>query len=211
MKAVCFMVCTWVQKNTSDYAFCHSAFLKWLTPERLASRIKVRVCLCGGYSLCRDKLTFMPMDSYETQASRIHIFVMEGLRKPYNYCLQDWEKNFLFFICICLLLSLSVIQLALRAGRRVILTIFFMLDIWPHQWESLSGSRVGELHILHVHASMDDDSRSNILFRAWETCARSALKLCHVTISKKMYFTVAKIVLLGFSKAFVETLGICLS
>lgn len=35
---------------------------------------------------------------------------------------------------------------------------------------------LGESHILHVHASVNDHSRSTILFRAQESCARSALK-----------------------------------
>lgn len=59
-------------------------------------------------------------------------------------------------------------------------------------------SRVGESYILHVHASVDGHSRSDILLRARETCARSALKFCHVTIFKKVYFTVAKIWGRGF-------------
>lgn len=150
-KAIYFMVCTSVQKNTSVCTFCQSALLKWVTSESLASRVKVWVCLHGGYSLCRDKLTFMSVDSYETQASRI-----QGLWKPYNYCLQDWvEKILFFFFGICLLLALSVIQLALRPGRRVILARFFLSDVWCHQRKSLCCSRVGGSYALHVDTSMD--------------------------------------------------------
>lgn len=96
------MVCTCVQKNTSVYAFCHSALLECLTPEKLASRIKVRVSLRGGYSLCRDKLTFVPVESYEMQASRIPIFPIKGLQKPYSYSLQDWMKKKIFLSFIYL-------------------------------------------------------------------------------------------------------------
>lgn len=65
------MVCTSVQKNSPICIFCHSALLKWLSPERLVSRMKVRVCLHEGYGVCGEKLTFVPVGSQETQASQI--------------------------------------------------------------------------------------------------------------------------------------------
>lgn len=97
------------------------------------------------------------------------------------------------FFCMCFLLALSLLQLAQCAGKRVILTGFFMSDVWSHQWKSLCDSWIGESCVLHVRGSVDDRSRSNILLKVQETCARSALKLCYVTISKKVYFIVAKI------------------
>lgn len=123
-------------------AFRHSALLEWPAPERLSSLMKVRVCLHGGYSLCRDEPTFMLIDSCETQASRIYIFMVQGLRKPYNYCLQDCLENILlfFFFLVCALLALSLIQPAPCAGIRVILTSSFMSGVWSHPWKLLCGS-----------------------------------------------------------------------
>lgn len=132
------------------------------------------------------------MDSCETQASRIPIFPYKGY-KSLTITVYKTEWTTFFFFCMCFLLALSLLQLAQCAGKKVILTGFFMSDVWSHQWKSLCGSWIGGSCVLHVRGSVDDCSRSNILLKVQENCARSALKLCHVTISKKVYVTVAKI------------------
>lgn len=101
-KAICFMVCTSVQKNSPIYIFCHSALLKSLSPERLVSRMKVSLpawrlwCLWRETDLCACGL---PGNTGIPDYPRLHIFQYKGYESHPVYKTK-WKTLFfssLFF------------------------------------------------------------------------------------------------------------------
>lgn len=131
--------------------FYHSALQEWLSSERLVSRMKVRVCVHEGYGVCGEKMTFEPVCSEETQASQIIHLSIQGLWSLPVYKTKWKNILFLLFLCLFFFHTMCLDHLSLSAGIRGILMSFFMSDVWPLQWKSLSGTQVGKSYILHYN------------------------------------------------------------
>lgn len=78
MKITCLMVCTSVQKN----AFYHGALTAVADTRGTGFQDKGQSVPSWTLQFCRDMVTFVPVDFYETQTSKIQIFAIEGLQKP---------------------------------------------------------------------------------------------------------------------------------
>lgn len=158
MKAISFMVCISLWKNSSVCIFYHSALLKWLSPET-------------GFQdewrsefACMKVMVFVernwPLRLWAPRKHRdpkLYIFQHKGYEAILSTRLSEKYSFTAFFFCF--LLAMSLDHLSLGAGTRGILTNFFMSDVRALQWKSLSGTQVGKSYILH-YANMDDYSKS---------------------------------------------------
>lgn len=123
----------------------------------------------------------------------------------------EW-KTFFGFFCVCALFALSLIQPALCAGSRVILTSSFMSAVWSHsenpfvahEYESCVSCKCTPAWVIAAGAIPCSGY-------CWETCSRSALKLYHLSfpISERYILQLTRFG--GFLEVFLRTLCICLS